>query len=121
MSHRSLVVLPDDSAKPILDAIATASKSLGVKMFLFSDPKLLESVVAARSRGVKVRVMLNPARRSGEEDNQATRQKLTPAGIDVVDGHPAFDLTHAKPMVVAEKTPFGTAPNWPTQNRHQPL
>jgi phosphatidylserine/phosphatidylglycerophosphate/cardiolipin synthase-like enzyme len=116
MSHRSLVVLPDDSAKPILDAIGTASKSLGVKMFLFSDPKLLEAVVAARSRGVKVRVMLNPARRSGEEDNEATRQKLTHAGIDVVDGNPAFDLTHEKSMVVDEKTAFVKSLNWATKN-----
>src|SRR5216683_2755667 len=116
MSHRSLVVLPDDSAKPILDAIRTASKSLCVKMFLFSDPKLLEAVVTARRRGVKVRVMLNPARRSGEEDNEETRQKLTHAGIDVVDGNPAFDLTHEKSMVVDEETAFVKSLNWATRN-----
>ncbi len=116
MSHRSLVVLPDDSAKPILDAIGAASKSLYVKMFLFSDPKLLEAVVTARRRGVKVRVMLNPARRSGEEDNEETRQKLTHAGIDVVDGNPAFDLTHEKSMVVDEKTAFVKSLNWATKN-----
>src|SRR6266851_386527 len=116
MSHRSLVVLPDDSAKPILDAIRTASKSLCVKMFLFSDPKLLGAVVSARHRGVEVRVMLNPARRSGEEDNEETRQKLTHAGIDVVDGNPAFDLTHEKSMVVDEKTAFVKSLNWATKN-----
>ena len=116
MSSRSIVVLPDDSAKPILDAIGTASKSLRVKMFLFSDPKLLEAVVSARRRGVKVRVMLNPARRSGEEDNEETRQKLTHAGIDVVDGNPAFELTHEKSMVVDEKTAFVKSLNWATKN-----
>ncbi len=40
---RSLVVLPDDSAQPILDAIHGAAKSLRIKMFVFSDPVLLES------------------------------------------------------------------------------
>ena len=35
-------------------------------MFLFSDPSLLAGVIAAQKRGVKVRVMLNPARRGGE-------------------------------------------------------
>ena len=35
---RYLVVLPDDSANPILDAINQASKSLRIKMFVFSDP-----------------------------------------------------------------------------------
>jgi len=116
MSSRSIVVLPDDSAKPILDAIGTASRSLRVKMFLFSDPKLLEAVVSARRRGLKVRVMLNPARRSGEEDNEETRQKLTHAGIDVVDGNPAFELTHEKSMVVDEKTAFVKSLNWATKN-----
>ena len=41
---RYLVVLPDDSAQPILDAINHAKKSLRIKMFLFSDP-------AAAARG----------------------------------------------------------------------
>jgi hypothetical protein len=31
MSHRSLIVLPDDTAKPILDAVGGAQKSLRVK------------------------------------------------------------------------------------------
>ena len=68
---RSLIVLPDDSAKPILAAIDGAAKTLRVKMFVFSDPVLLEAVIAAKHRGVQVRVMLNPARRSGEPDNEA--------------------------------------------------
>ena len=50
---RSLIVMPDDSAKPILDAISGATKSLRVKMFLFSDPSLLKAVIAARQRGLK--------------------------------------------------------------------
>ena len=73
---RSLIVLPDDSAKPILEAIEGASRTLRVKMFAFSDPGLLKAVIAAKRRGVKVRVMLNPARRSGEHDNDATRTAL---------------------------------------------
>ena len=40
---RYLVVLPDDSARPILDAINHAKKSLRIKMFLFSDPQLLHA------------------------------------------------------------------------------
>ena len=66
---RSLIVLPDDSARPILDAINQATKSLRIKMFVFSDPAVLQAVVAAHKRGVSVRVMLNPARRSGESEN----------------------------------------------------
>ena len=70
---RSLIVMPDDTARPILEAIAGATKSLRVKMFLFSDPELLEAVIAAHKRGVKVQVMLNPARRGGEAEAPGPR------------------------------------------------
>ena len=90
---RSLIVMPDDSARPILDAIAAAKKSLRIKMFLFSDPALLAAVIAAQKRGVKVRVMLNPARRGGEPENEATRRKLEKAGVEVIDTNPAFAVT----------------------------
>src|SRR5438477_3358168 len=116
MSSRSLLVLPDDSAKPILDAIATASKSLRVKMFVFSDPALLRAVVAARKRGVKVQVILNPARKSGEEDNEATRKKLVEGGVDVADGNLQFSLTHEKSMVVDDTTAFVKSLNRATKN-----
>ncbi|MFL5311595.1 MAG: phospholipase D-like domain-containing protein [Myxococcales bacterium] len=116
MSSRSLVVLPDDSAKPILHAIERASKSLRVKMFVFSDPALLKAVIAARRRGVVVRVMLNSARRSGEADNDETRQRLTSAGVEVADGNPQFDLTHEKSMVVDDETAFVKSLNWTTKN-----
>ena len=62
---RSLIVLPDDSARPILDAINSAEKSIRVKMFVFSDPELLKAIVAAHHRSVKVQIMLIP--RAGTE------------------------------------------------------
>src|SRR3954447_13476385 len=116
MASRSLVVLPDDSAQPILDAIGAASRSIQVKMFVFSDPALTRAVIAARRRGVKVKVMLNPARRSGEEDNEETRTTLAHAGIDVIDSSPDFHLTHEKSMVVDEETAFVKSLNWATKN-----
>jgi len=113
---RSLVVLPDDSAQPILDAINGATKSLRVKMFVFSDPALLKAVIEAQRRGVKVRVMLNPARRSGEAENEESRKILSKAGVEVLDSNPAFDLTHEKSMVVDDRTAFVKSLNWETKN-----
>jgi len=115
MSH-SLIVLPDDSAKPILDAIGSAQKSLRVKMFVFSEPSLLEAVIAARRRGVDVRVMLNPARRSGEEENEETRKRLHASGVAVEDSNPEFDLTHEKSMVVDDRVAFVKSLNWESRN-----
>jgi phosphatidylserine/phosphatidylglycerophosphate/cardiolipin synthase-like enzyme len=109
-------VLPDDSAKPILDAINGAAKSLRVKMFVFSDPELLKAVLAARKRGLNVRVMLNPARRSGEEDNEKTRKTLTTGGVDVLDSNPLYDVTHEKSMVVDDTHAFVKSLNWQTKN-----
>jgi len=116
MSDRSLIVLPDESAKPFLDAINGAKKSLQIKMFVFSDPELLKAVVAAHQRGVKVRVMLNAARRSGEDDNEHTRKTLEHAGIDVKDSNPEFGITHEKSMVVDEALGFVKSLNWATKN-----
>jgi cardiolipin synthase len=113
---RFLVVLPDDSAQPILDAIHEATKSLRIKMFVFSDPTLLGAVIDAHRRGVKVRVMLNPARRSGEVENEESRKTLTQAGVEVIDSNPVFDLTHEKSMVVDDRVAFVKSLNWETKN-----
>src|ERR1700733_10135037 len=113
---RSLLVLPDDSAKPILDAIRHAAKSLRIKMFVFTDPSLIAAVVEAHRRGVVVRVMLNPKRRSGVSENDESRSALLAAGVDVLDSNPAFDLTHEKSMVVDDKTAFVKSLNWDRDN-----
>jgi cardiolipin synthase A/B len=115
MSH-TLIVLPDDTAQPILDAIDRAKKSLRVKMFIFSDPAVLETVKKARKRGVNVRVMLNPARRSGQSENEGTTKKLKAAEIDVLDSNPEFDVTHEKSMVVDDEKAFVQSLNWDTKN-----
>jgi phosphatidylserine/phosphatidylglycerophosphate/cardiolipin synthase-like enzyme len=112
----SLIVLPDDSSKPLIDAITAARKSIRVKMFLFSDPGLLKAIIAAQKRGVSVRVMLNPARRSGEADNKKTKKLLESAGVEVKDSNPAFDVTHEKSMVVDDQIAFVKSLNWVTKN-----
>jgi cardiolipin synthase A/B len=113
---RSLIVLPDDSVQPILDAIDGATKSLRIKMFIFTDPSLLDAVIAAHRRGVNVHIMLNPKRRNGVSENDESRIKLEAAGIEVRDSNPAFDVTHEKSMVVDDKTAFVKSLNWETKN-----
>jgi len=116
MADRSLIVLPDESPKPILDAIQAAKKSLRIKMFVFSDPALLHAVLGAHGRGVKVWVMLNAARRSGEDDNKAARRALTKAGVHVADSNPEFGITHEKSMVADDRVGFVKSLNWATKN-----
>jgi cardiolipin synthase len=116
MSKRSLIVLPDDSAQPIIEAIGAARNSLRVKMFVFTDPALTAAVIDAHARGVRTRVMLNPARRSGEADNRVTRRTLEKAGVEVKDSNPAFDLTHEKSMVIDDEMAMVMSLNWETEN-----
>jgi cardiolipin synthase len=115
MSH-SLIVLPDDTAQPILDAVSAAKQSLQIRMFLFTDPGLLNAVIAAKRRGVDVRVMLNPARRGGESENDETKKMLAHVGIEVKDSSPSFDLTHQKSMVIDGSTGFVESFNWETRD-----
>ncbi len=116
MHQRSIIVFPDDTVKEIIDAIQRAEKSLLIKMFLFSDPDLINAVIEAKKRGVKVKVMLNPARRNGEEENKETHTLLEAAGIEVRDTNPEFIITHEKSMVVDGKLAFVKSLNWETRN-----
>ncbi|MFB9843637.1 phospholipase D-like domain-containing protein [Mucilaginibacter ginsenosidivorans] len=116
MFQRSIIVFPDDTVKPIIDAINGAEKSILVKMFLFSDPELIDAVITAKQRGVKVKVMLNPARRNGEDENEETHVRLQAAGITVRDTNPSFIITHEKSMVVDSKLAFVKSLNWETKN-----
>jgi phosphatidylserine/phosphatidylglycerophosphate/cardiolipin synthase-like enzyme len=113
---RSLIVLPDDSPNALTSEIDKSSHSLRIKMFVFSDPDLLRAVTAARKRGVKVRVMLNPARRSGKNENGEAHARLSAAGVDVIDSNPAFDITHEKSMVVDDAAAYIMSFNWQTNN-----
>jgi cardiolipin synthase A/B len=113
---RELIVMPDDGLGAVLRAIEGARRSLNIKMFLFSEPALVAAVIAAHRRGVKTRVMLNPARRSGESENVETQSALISAGVEVRDTNPAFAVTHEKSMVVDGRQAFIKSLNWTAKN-----
>jgi cardiolipin synthase len=113
---RKLIVMPDDTIEPILTAIGAAAKSLRIKMFSVSDRRVLSALVKAHRRKVKIRVLLNPARHSGEIQNRGARTVLLDAGIDVLDTNPAFAVTHEKSMVVDDATAFIGSLNWDPDN-----
>lgn len=113
---RTLIVLPDDTAQPVMAAIDAASHSLRIKMFVLSESTLVAAVIAANRRGVRTRVLLNPHRRSGEKVNEASRRALARGGVEVKDANPAFEVTHEKSMVVDEATAFIGSFNWTAKN-----
>ena len=109
---RSLIVLPDDSAKPLLDAIATAKAAVRVKMFELSDPSAVDALIAAHRRRVTVRVMVDPTRARRHRQRTAARQRLRRAGVHVRATSPAFSATHEKSLIVDEGTAFVQSCNW---------
>jgi len=109
---RKLIVMPDDGAEPVLRAVESARQSLDIKMFLFTEVTLIASVIAAHRRGIKTRVMLNPARRSGESENVETRRALADAGVEVKDTNPEFIVTHEKSVLIDNRLGFIKSLNW---------
>src|ERR1700743_3790280 len=100
MSHRSILILPENTETPIEAAIHSVKQSLKIKMFVFSDPQLIYAAIAAKKRGARVQVILNSKRRSGAEENEGAFRMLEAAGIEVKCGNPAFGLTHEKSLIV---------------------
>jgi hypothetical protein len=89
---RSLIVLPDDSAPPILDADGCyETGSLGAG---HAEP--------------------GPSKRRVGERTDAKDAEV--AGVDVLDSSPHFDLTHEKSMVVDDATAFVMSFNWEPRN-----
>lgn len=111
-SERSLIVLPDDGLQPVLDLIEGARHSLELKIFAVSHPALMGALVAAHRRGVRVRVMLNPSRRTGYADNAQSSQELAAAGLEVLDTNPSFEVSHEKSFVVDERLAVIQSFNW---------
>jgi cardiolipin synthase A/B len=115
MSH-TLLVFPDDTPKSIIDPINAAEHALNIRMFLFTDPTMLHAVIAAKRRGVHVRVMLNPARRDGKSENEKARKLLLDAGVKVRNSSAEFALTHQKSMVIDYTSGFVESLNWETRD-----
>ena len=113
---RSLIVLPEDSAEPVVRLIDEASHSLRIKMFALSDPRILRAVIRAHGRAVKARVMLNPAHHGGEIQNTESRRILGDAGVSVRDTNPAFEVTHEKSVVADDTTALILTANFEPDN-----
>lgn len=107
-----LIVQPDDGITPILNTLEGAKSSLDIKMFQFTDPVLIEAVVNAHKRGIKVRIMLNPSRFTGEHDNDEAFEVFKNAKVPVEETNPKYPITHEKSMVVDGKQAFIMSLNW---------
>lgn len=107
-----LIVAPDDGIEPLQEALRSATKTIDIKMFQFTEPRLMKEVEAAHRRGVAVRVMLNPSRFTGEHDNDEAFEFFKKAHIPVKDTNPKFPITHEKSMVIDGRVAYVMSLNW---------
>jgi cardiolipin synthase A/B len=98
-----LIVQPDDGTAPVIELISRASRSLLIKQFTFSEPEIMQVVIAKAKAGVDVKVMLNPQRSSGSRANDETFAIFEKAGVAVRWANPHFAVTHEKSIVVDEE------------------
>ncbi|MGH8047355.1 MAG: phospholipase D-like domain-containing protein [Chthoniobacterales bacterium] len=99
---RHLIVQPDDGTPPVIALINSATRSLYIKQFTFTEPAIQQAVIAKAKAGVDVRVMLNPKRSSGSRANDETFTLFESAGVPVRWASPHFAVTHEKSIVVDE-------------------
>ena len=76
--------------------IAGADTSLDVQMYLFTVDSLADDIVAAKNRGVAVRVLLDP----DHDGNPDVRAQLTSAGVPNQNAPSGFANAHAKYLIV---------------------
>ena len=105
MSGPKLIVQPDDGEKPVVNFLdIRARKTVALKQFTFTHPLLLDTVIALHQKGVRVRVMLNGAKTTGERLNDPFFETMKSTGIEVQWSNPSFLVTHEKSIVVDGKS-----------------
>ena len=98
-----VLVQPDDGVEPVLALIRSAERSVFVKQFTLTHPAVIAALIDVHRLGREVRVMLNPARSSGDRANDETYRQLETAGVQIAWSSPKFAVTHEKSVVVDDR------------------
>ena len=80
--------------------IDSAQTSLDVQMYLFTVRALADKIVAAKARGVAVRMILDP----DEAGNQNVTPALTSGGVAWKNASTVYQFSHAKYLVIDRTT-----------------
>jgi phosphatidylserine/phosphatidylglycerophosphate/cardiolipin synthase-like enzyme len=105
---------PNTVDQHVVPVINAATQTIDITSFDFNLPSVVDAVVGASKRGVKVRMVLDE--KNGNQDLSASDsptgkdynalQILKDAGIPVVDGGRSNGLMHNKIIIVDSKTLF---------------
>lgn len=110
---------PEGSAqKLVLETIASAQQDIQILAYAFQAPDIIQALVAAKSRGVNVRVVVDKERNKGKTSKKAM-DFVTSNGIELrTNDH--FHIHHDKVIIVdgstVETGSFNFAPSAETAN-----
>jgi phosphatidylserine/phosphatidylglycerophosphate/cardiolipin synthase-like enzyme len=128
-NYFSLVTEPQDGVAPVLSLIRAASTSVDLVIYELADTQVEQALVAAQSRGVVVRVLLNEGyfgKKTGDYGkpdpyNKPAYDYLTAHQVSVEWTPAYFALTHQKTLVVdkaeALVMTFNLTPQYYTTSR----
>ena len=85
-----------------------AQSTLDLQMYLFTVDGLADKVVAAKKRGVAVRVLLDP----DHEGNINVKPALTAGGVNWINAPSLYSFAHAKYMIVDRAQAIIMSMNW---------
>lgn len=112
---QQLYIYPDDSSTLLSSAIAGASESVDVVMYLFLDAGgLAQALINAHARGVSVRVIMEDM-----SENNTVRSALTSEGVPVHWGRSDVNLTHQKSVMIDGEDLFIMTHNFTSSGLYQ--
>ena len=98
-----LLVFPDDGVQAIVNEFNQAKYSIDIVMYGFTDNSIYKALVAAKKRGVIVRVLLQHFPYLAADENIPMINKLIQAGIKYQWSNPQFKITHQKTIVIDQR------------------
>jgi cardiolipin synthase len=96
---------PESGVAPVTAAIRSARQSIWVETYILTHTDVITALEDAANRGVDVRVLLEPHPVGSSATNvQQVMEKLKLADVHVKATNPAFQLTHAKTLLIDAAT-----------------
>jgi cardiolipin synthase A/B len=93
----------------IIDALASATRSVDAEVFVLTDPDVIAAMAAAERRGVHVRILLDP----GQDVNRPSYNLLEQAGVEARwYPVPPGTLLHAKTALFDGRRLLVGSANW---------
>jgi cardiolipin synthase len=101
-----LIVQPDAGARPLLDAVKRAKRTLDIVVFRFDLDDLEEAITKAVDRGVVVRALIAHTNRGGDKRLRKLEQRMLDAGVLVSRTDDDLMRYHGKMLIVDRRRAY---------------